>query len=240
MCLLDSDFYSEASGGEYELVLSAWGEGILRESGLLDMQKPDEIFKKFRKRYKRYPKSISLFLDDPRASGNNYWFTGIDSAFLEKLETLKELILPDSVTDIPLTPKTEKIFKDNDTLIRGGFDSYAESFAKERGMRFRPADLIFTEYYFEPAMESTRLTLVFKRNGSVYIKEAVSSPGTSSSNSFGGTFTHPLADDFYLTMTAEDVAGMFSKPVAEAVIEDGRLADFIEKAKTHEFFKGKN
>ncbi|MBO4501430.1 MAG: hypothetical protein J5760_04230 [Clostridia bacterium] len=239
MSLLDYRFYSEARGAEYEIMLEAWGEGVLAESQLLDMQKPDEILRRFKHKYRRAPKSVSLLLNDPRLSGCDYCYTGIDPALLEKFAALKELVLPDSITGLEITPAVEKILKENDTLIRGSFDSYAERFAQERGLRFRPADLIFAEYYFEPAQESTRLTLVFGRGGNVFIKEDVSSPGTSSSNTFGGTFIHPLKKEFYKESTAEEIAQTLGGRLAEAVISDGRLAGFIKKAQTHEFFKGK-
>ena len=240
MCLLDSDFYTETYGAEYELKLSAWGEGILRESDLLDMQKPDEIIKKFKKRYRRYPRSISLLIQDPTSVGFDFFFTGVETALLEKLETLKELILSDSIADIEMTQKLEKILKENDTLIRGSFDSFAEKFALDNGLHFRPSDIIIAEYSSERPPESTRLTLVFKRNGSVYIKEDIRSPGTSCSNSLGGIFTHPLNNDFFNTETAEQIAGLFSKGLYNEILRNGRLETFIEKAKSHVYYKGKN
>jgi len=238
MSLLDCEFYSEKRGAEYELMLSAWGEGVLAESALLDIQKPDAIFKKFMAKYRRYPKSISLTVEDPRAVGYDFGYTGIDSALLEKLLTLKELVLPDSVTEIGVTPGLKKIFEENGTLIRGSFGSFAESFARGQGLRFRPADRVIAEYFFAPAQESTRLTLEFSRTGNALIREDVSSPGTSASNTFGGSFFHPLKKDFFMTDTAEQIAALFGERLRGALIADGRLADFIEKAKTHCFYKG--
>lgn len=240
MCLLDHDFYSEKRGAEYELTLSAWGEGVLSESGLLEMQKPDAIIKKFKAKYRRYPKSISLIISDPGAVGYDFGFTGVETALLEKLETLKELILPDSVTQIEITPKLGMILKNNDTLIRGGFDSFAQSFAKENGLHFRPADLVFAEYESTRPPESTKMTLVFKRSGDVLIKESVFSPGTSCSNTLGGSFEHSLKKDFYLSENAETVAGRFSSGLCAEILADGRLAAFMEKARTHDYFKGNN
>ena len=240
MCLLSHGFASEARGADYELSLEAWGEGTLSEDGLLAMQRPNEILRQFRSRYHRYPKSISLLLEDPHACGYDFGFTGVETAFLEKWDTLKELILPDSVTKIGVTPKLDGIFRDNATLIRGPFDSFAERFAAERGLRFRPADTILAEYEFEPAQESTRLTLVFRRNGGVLIEEKVSSPGTSAGNTFGGTFTHPLKRDFCDEQTAEQIAGQFGARLRDALLADGRLAAFLDKARTHGYYRGQN
>ena len=80
MCLLDRDFYTE-----YDLSFSAWGEGVLREDGLLEMQKPDEAIKEFKKKKRRYPKSISFLVRDPRSVGYKFGFTSVDPALLEKL-----------------------------------------------------------------------------------------------------------------------------------------------------------
>ncbi len=231
MCILHCQFKSE-----YEMMLSAWGEGELHEKGLIASL--TEVFGNFKKKYKRKPKDISLELEDSMSFG--YGFTSIDSAFLEKLGTLKELVLPDSVTDIKMTPVLEKQFKENNILIRGNFNSFAEKLANEYGLNFRPSDFVFAEDYFEPAFESTKLTLIFRRNGTVTIEERVSSPGSSAGNTFGGTFYHSLTRDFYMTQTAEDIAGMFGKRLCNAIISDGRLAKFIETAKTHNIYTDKN
>ena len=234
MSLLDHDFDTE-----YDLSLSAWGDGILAESDLLYFQKPDAILEEYKKKHGRFPESISLLLKDSRGYGSETGFTGIDTAFLEKLATLKELILPDTITHIDLTPALERIFRDNDTLIRGSFDSFAESFANGNGLRFRHADFIFAEFEDTRWREFTVMTLIFKRNGSVEIEETSSSPGSSAGNTFGGSFTHSLPCDFYMTQTAEEIAKRFDKDAREAIVSDGRLAGFIEKAKTHGFHRDK-
>lgn len=233
MSLLHHDFMSE-----YELMLSAWGEGVLRESDLLDIQKPDTILSEFRKEYRRDPKEISLLIEDSSAFG--YCYTGVDAALLEKLTTLKELILPDSIESINLTPKLKKILQDNKTLIRGSFDSFAARFAAENDLRFRHADFIFACYAPEHFPESTTLTMQFKRDGSAVIEESISSPGTSSSNTLGGNFYHRLSKRFWEELTAEAIAAQFKSGLYTAILEDGRLADFIKKAKTHPQFTGKN
>ena len=233
--LLDHDYDTE-----YDLSLFAWGDGILKESELLDFQKPDAIMGEYKKKRRRFPRSISLLLADTRGYGSDAGYTGVDTAFLEKLETLRELILPDTVTNIGLTPELEKILRDNDTLIRGSFDSYAEKFAKEHGLHFRPADFIFADFEDTRWHESTTMKLIFKRNGNAIIKETSSSPGSNAGNTFGGSFTYSLPRDFYKTQTAEDIAERFSKDAREAIISDGRLAVFIEKAKTRKYYTEKN
>ena len=235
MSLLDCDFDSE-----YEVMFSAWGEGELKAGDPLPLKTVDSYLDEYRKKHRRFPRDISLLLEDPMASGCDYGYTSIDPAMLEKLLTLKELVLPDSVVHIGVTPEVRRILSENRTLIRGSFDSYAERFAAENGLNFRPRDLVFAESFFEPAWESTTLILMFMRCGSAQIKERISSPGTSSSNTLGGNFYYKLKRDFYRSMTAEDVAGLLRPSLFDAVISDGRLASFIEKARSHGYYSGRN
>ena len=138
-----------------------------------------------------------------------------------------------------MTDKLEKILKDNNTLIRGSFDSFSERFAADMGLNFRPADFIFARHYFEKAQETTLLTVQFKRDGSVQIRSDVDSPGSSAGNSFGGVFYNDLPSDFWMNTTAEEVSAMYPG-LDDVVVKDGRLADFIVKAKEHKIFTGKN
>ena len=233
MGLLDYEFDSE-----YDLMLSAWGEGELTDSNL--NMTIDKIYRKFQNKYHRTPIDVSLFIEDPRAYGNDYCFTSVDTAFLEQLESLKELILPDSITDIKMTPKLETILKGNKVLIRGTLDSFAEQFAADNKLHFRPSDFIFGRFFFEPAYETTIFTMKFRRDGKVSIEEDASSPGSSAGNTFGGTFYREIPRNFYKTKTAEDIAGLYGERSRECMLEDGRLAAFIEKAKNHKLFMWKN
>ena len=235
MSLLDHDF-----DGEYDLSLSAWGEGVLREEELLDFMRPAHVLEEFRKKRRRYPKDISLLVENSLGAGCDYGYTSIDPAFLENLKTLKELILPPSVTSIDLTPALREMLCRNETLIRGTFDSYAEELAKELGLRYRPSDFVFAEYFFEPAQEYTAMKLIFTRSGAVYVSEDISSPGSSSSHTYGGSFTYPLRRDFYKHKTAEQIAGLFRPTLREATVNDGRLAAFLEKARARGYYTGKN
>ena len=139
-----------------------------------------------------------------------------------------------------MTYELERIMRENDTLIRGSFDSFAESFAAGYGLHFRPADYLFASYMYEPVHESTDLTLVFMRSGSVKIEEKITSPGSSAGNTFGGTFEHSLKKNFYENQTAEEIARKFRGGVYDEIINDGRLAGFLEKARTHGYYTGKN
>ena len=68
----------------------------------------DEIYNTYKKNYYHPPKDISLFIEDARSYGLDYECTSIDTGFLEKLVNLKELVLPDSIIEIKMTPKLKK------------------------------------------------------------------------------------------------------------------------------------
>lgn len=199
----------------------------------------DRAFERYREECGKEPGDLSLVIEDTRKAGFDYGFTEVETAFLERLENLKELILPDSITEIKMTDKLEKVLKDNNTLIRGSFDSFSERFAADMGLNFRPADFIIARHYFEKAQETMLLTVQFKRDGSVQIRADVDSPGSSADNSFGGVFYNDLPSDFWMNTTAEEVSAMYPG-LDDAVVKDGRLADFIETAKEHKIFTGKN
>lgn len=222
---------------DYVLEIEAIGDEEFCENEFGD--KLEKIFKSFRKENGTDSAEISLLLTDTLKC-YDYGFRRIDSSYLERFETLKELILPDSITEMEITPKLEQIFKDNNTLIRGSLNSYAEQLATDLGLNFRPSDFIFAKYFFRPAFENTVLTMIFARDGKVVIEEDVSSPGSSAGNTFGGKFYKELPCDFWKEQTAEDVADLFNDRLKKAILEDGRLAAFIEEAQKHKIFTGKN
>ena len=43
-----------------------------------------------------------------------------------------------------------------------------------------------------------------------------------------------------MTQTVGEIADRFKGDARDAIISDGRLAAFIEKAKTREYYRGKN
>lgn len=222
---------------EYNIKFEVRGDGAVScEAFDSDVNK---AFERYLEECGKEPGDLSLVIEDTRKAGFDYGFTEVETAFLERLENLKELILPDSITEIKMTDKLEKVLKDNNTLIRGSFDSFSERFAADMGLNFRPADFIIARHYFEKAQETTLLTVQFKRDGSVQIRADVDSPGSSAGNSFGGVFYNDLPSDFWMNTTAEEVSAMYPG-LDDVVVKDGRLAGFIETAKEHKIFTGKN
>ena len=223
--------------GEYDIEFEVRGNGTVSiEAFDLDVNR---AFERYKEECGGEPRDLSLVIEDTLKSGFDYGFTEVETAFLERLENLKELILPDSITEIKMTDKLERILKENNTLIRGSLDSFAERFAAEMGLNFRPADFIFARHVFANVQEITLLTVQFNRDGSVQIRSDVDSPGSSAGNTFGGVFYNEIPSDFWLNTTAEEVSAMYPG-LDDVVVKDGRLADFIEKAKEHKIFTGKN
>ena len=223
--------------GEYNIEFEVRGNGtVSNEAFDLDVNR---AFERYKEECGGEPRDLSLVIEDTLKSGFDYGFTEVETAFLERLENLKELILPDSITEIKMTDKLERILKENNTLIRGSLDSFAERFAAETGLNFRPADFIFARHVFAKVQEITLLTVQFNRDGSVQIRSDVDSPGSSAGNTFGGVFYNEIPSDFWMNTTAEEVSAMYPG-LDDVVVKDGRLADFIEKAKEHTIFTGKN
>ena len=223
--------------GEYDIEFEVRGNGtVSNEAFDLDVNR---AFERYKEECGGEPRDLSLVIEDTLKSGFDYGFTEVETAFLERLENLKELILPDSITEINVTDKLERILKENNTLIRGSLDSFAERFAAEMGLNFRPADFIFARHVFAKVQEITLLTVQFNRDGSVQIRSDVDSPGSSAGNTFGGVFYNEIPSDFWMNTTAEEVSAMYPG-LDDVVIKDGRLADFIENAKEHKIFTGKN
>ena len=225
---------------EYDLNLEAFGRGVLEDANF--GYSLEEILRSFRLEHGRDPIDVSYVIEDTQAYDLDYWFTAVAPGYLEPLSTLKELVLPASVESVGMTPGLEKLLKGNRTLIRGAFDSYAEEFAEALCLPFRPADFVIARHELERVHEITSLTLVFRRDGTACIREDINSPGSSASHSFGWTFFHELPRAFYRVKTAELIAGEFSDVMKETILEDGRLADFIAKAKEKDkrLFWGKN
>ncbi len=225
---------------EYDLTLEAFGGGVVEDASF--SHSLEEVLRDFRREHGRDPIDVSYVIEDTKSDQLDYWFTAIAPGYLEQLPTLKELVLPGTVASVGMTPALEKLLRGNKTLIRGPLDSYAELFAGEYGLPFRPADVVIARHELEFVHEITILTLTFRRDGTCCIQEDINSPGSAAGNSFGGTFLHELPRAFYRVKTAEQVAAGFRTILETAILEDGRLAEFIAKArkKDKSLFWGRN
>ena len=223
---------------ECDIMLEAYGGGSVNIAAFSyfgsnaddDHPWPD-IHSRYVEEHDAEPSCVSLRV----RNGYDEAFTDVDARFLEPIAALKELILPDTVTKLDVTPKLEQIFQNNKTLIRGPLDSFAERFAHEHGLRFRPDDIDFDYEYFKYADETTYRTLMFLRDGSVIIRASSSSPGSNGGNTFGGDFDSELPQDFYNMTFAEFVDG-FPESIAERVRKNESFAAVWDKFKTHDIY----
>ena len=65
----------------------------------------------------------------------------VEDGFFMLLPTLKELYILSPNCNIKRSEETIQLFKNNQVLIRGDFDGYAESFSKKYGLRFHKSNL---------------------------------------------------------------------------------------------------
>ena len=128
--------------------------------------------------------------------------------------------------------ETEKeLFRKNNVLIRGAFDTSAEAFAKENHLRFLHIDTVIAREgdYFERGIDI--LTLCFYHDGSAYINQDEKCRGISAGNTGGGEVDINLPKDFYKTMSAKDVAGMCWGNCYDDILKRGVLNSMMKKAK---------
>ena len=200
-------------------VLEAYGEGVVTAG---DMEFVADGLK-------RNDDDISFVLCDG--------ITGVDDGVLVCVKSLREIVISDSVTHITVSEKLGKSFKKNKTVVRGSYDGYAMQFAKEQGLTFLHRDILIGEY--EGAHESCTITLIFDNKGKPYIRENYFSTGSNAGNYGGGDIFHELQGDFYMNLTANDVADVCSAELYETVAGSETLKSFMAVAKEKGFVKCK-
>lgn len=160
----------------------------------------------------------------------------VEPGFFDLFPTLKSVWIKNPECQIPITEKTIKMFRKNDVLLRGIFDSAAERLAREYQLRFLHLDteLARTGDYFKHG--SNQITLCFEEDGNVYIHQDCQCQGISAGSVGGGENSFDLPDDFYLSMTAEEIADKCWGSCYAEILENGKLAAFLEKAKSKNGF----
>jgi len=164
---------------------------------------------------------------------------GINGTFLEEFPTLKCLTLPETVKEICMTPKLEKMLHDNDVLIQGRFDSFASEFAEQNNLRFRQDELTIAYYKDRNFRSEVWLSLVFG-DGSVKIKYH-----SCDERHDGSSMTD--TDKGFCEMSFPDALGLLrlclvqevrisetnADVLLEKVKEEGILEQFLVWSKTH-------
>ena len=67
--------------------------------------------------------------------------TGLGEGYLEKFPEIGCLILGRTVGSVATTPELDKRLRRNKVLIRGEYNTFAETFAREKGLKFLHCDI---------------------------------------------------------------------------------------------------
>lgn len=154
----------------------------------------------------------------------------VEEDVFDLLPTLSSLWIENPRCRLPMTEKIVQLFQKNNVLLRGTYDSAAEKLARKYHLRFLPLDVKLAAVgdYFERGRDV--ITLCFRMDGSVYIHEDCMTQGISAGSMGGGETSFDLPKDFYLKMTAEEIADQCWGRCYSAILENGTLASFIKKA----------
>ncbi|MCR5250341.1 MAG: hypothetical protein K6E50_07030 [Lachnospiraceae bacterium] len=154
--------------------------------------------------------------------------TGIGEGYLEAFPCISCLILSRSVVSVAATPELLEKMRERKVLIRGEYDTFAESFAKENRLDFLHSDIPVAEYDIEAAHEHDIVTLRFHRDGTADIHYNCFTPGSSAGSYGGGEYAKELPQDFYLGCTMEGFAGNISKHAREQILANDAIRRFLE------------
>ena len=157
--------------------------------------------------------------------------TDVEEGFFEQLPLLRELWIGSTVKTLGLTEETLALFHKNDVLIRGQFNTVAERFAREQGLRFLTADFEVARggNYFESFAYTVRLR--FQPDEKPRLLQASFSQGSSAGSSLGTDEDVRLPKDFYLTMTQEEIADLCWGCAYGRVADSAALGKFLALAK---------
>ena len=169
---------------------------------------------------------------DPRgvALGLGEEIREVEPDFFELLPTISSVWINNPECDLHMTEKTAALFQKNRVILRGVYDTAAERLAREYRLRFLHLDVKLASVgdYFEHGADI--ITLRFREDGSAYLHQDCRCQGISAGNTGGGEVSVDIPDDFYLSLTCEELADMCWH--TGDVIANGVLAAFLEQAKS--------
>ena len=162
----------------------------------------------------------------------------VKEGFLERIPTLQEISIPNTVEHIGVSQKFEKYLSQNDVLIRGVFDSYAEDFAKKYGLRFLHSEIHLGSLgdYRSPDGVDV-LNVCFTKEGRAYIRQTCHSDhfnchsDYTSQLSDGGEKRIDLPVDFLDALTLKEIAGMCWTRCSKLILGSDVFRQFWLKAK---------
>ncbi len=156
--------------------------------------------------------------------------TGLGEGYLASFPNIGCLILSRTVESVATTPELDKRLRKKKVLIRGEYDTFAERFAQEKGLKFLHCDIPLAEDDIEAAHEHDMITLRFHEDGSSDIHYNCFTPGISAGSYGGGEYAKELPGDFYVGCTVEQFAGNFPERVREQLTANEMLRRFLDAA----------
>ncbi len=156
--------------------------------------------------------------------------TGIREGYLEAFSHISCLILSRSVAFAEVSEELKQKYRINDVLIRGEYDTFAERFAQETGLKFLHSDIHLADDEIAEHYEFDVITLRFHTDGSSDIHFDCYMPGSSAGSYGGGEVVNELPEDFYVGCGIEDFAERFSERVRPKIMANETLRRFLEAA----------
>lgn len=156
--------------------------------------------------------------------------TGLGEGYLDCFSHIGCLILSRTVESVVTSPELDKKLRKNKVLIRGEYDTFAEGFAKEKGLKFLHSDIPLAEDDIEAAHEHDIITLRFHEKGAPDIHYNCFTPGSSAGSYGGGEYAKELPMDFYVGCTLERFAENFPERLHEKLMANEMLRRFLEAA----------
>ena len=131
---------------------------------------------------------------------------------------------------VATSTELDKRLRRNKVLIRGEYNTFAEEFAQEKGLKFLHCDIHLAYDEIEMAHEHDIITLRFHTKGSSNIHYDCYTPGSSAGSYGGGEYAKELPKDFYVGCSMEQFAGNFPDRLHEQLIGNDMLRRFLETA----------
>ncbi len=156
--------------------------------------------------------------------------TGLGEGYLEAFPKIVCLILSRTVESVATTPELDKRLCKNKVLIRGEYDTYAEKFAKEKGLKFLHCDIPLADDYIETGHEHDIITLRFHEKGAPDIHYNCFTPGSSAGSYGGGEYYNELPKNFYVGCTIERFAADFPERLQQQLMTNDMLRRFLDTA----------
>ena len=175
--------------------------------------------------------------EEPKNWANRYdvlsiteGITVLGKGYLEAFPNIDWLILSRTVESVSTSPELDKRLRKRKVLIRGEYDTFAEKFAKEKGLKFLHSDIHIADDDIAVAHEHDIITLRFHEDGSCDIHYNCFTPGSSAGSYCGGEYANKLPRDFYVGCTIEKFAANFNERVREQILSNDELKRFLESA----------